>query len=636
MPINIRQLYAQLQSGKIVLPRFQRANVWKKKQKQALIESIRKGLPIGSLLVYQSLDPSEGDAYVLVDGLQRTIAIRDYLKSSLKYISAQSLESEELEGVVDAVREVASHHNDILPRATIYTVIEEWIRSAESLDIAGGLDSDTLADRFKDEVVADATDTELRQIRKAANKLIGFVQKDADISGYPLAVVRYSGPADKLPEIFRNINSGGTPLDDFDEFATDWIEFRAEITNKAIKDVIHHKWQVAEEKGLTIEQWGPNGPTAGYTLWEYIYGLGRVLKEKHPFLFGRPANDADGTSTERVSFYLMALVHGVMPRVGDIRKLPFMLSRYYGEKTFNLDDFEQALFTTCQQVEQWMKPAVGMRLNLDSGDRIESLSALYQFQALSLVSRTLVGRWIPLTWEQRPEWKADWERLKEELPRHYIYGVLQGAWSGAGDSTALAATWDSDPVTDLTPTFDPSSLQPAQEYARTISHEEWVDVLNVWMRGAMSGAQRVYRSVSKEAKLLMRYVYGDIPYDWHEGYVFQIDHLLPVARLSGIVERNSDLGWPMSAIGNLALFPREVNQAKSDKTVLEYYSELTSAEQEEVGKFLEYGLVGYPMDGAIISKDSAGVDEMTREEFEQFLMARQELLKERIISRLGA
>ena len=288
MPINIRQLYAQLQSGKIVLPRFQRANVWKKKQKQALIESIRKGLPIGSLLVYQSLDPSEGDAYVLVDGLQRTIAIRDYLKSSLKYISAHSLESEELEGVVDAVREVAAHHNNTLPRARIYTVIEEWIRSAESLDIAGGLDSDTLADRFADELVADATDGELRQIRKAANKLIGFVQKDADISGYPLAVVRYSGSSDKLPEIFRNINSGGTPLDDFDEFATDWIEFKAEITNKAVKDVIHHKWKVAENKGLTIEQWGPNGPTAGYTLWEYIYGLGRVLKEKHPFLFGRP------------------------------------------------------------------------------------------------------------------------------------------------------------------------------------------------------------------------------------------------------------------------------------------------------------------------------------------------------------
>ena len=39
---------------------------------------------------------------------------------------------------------------------------------------------------------------------------------------------------------------------------------------------------------------------------------------------------------------------------------------------------------------------------------------------------------------------------------------------------------------------------------------------------------------------------------------------------------------------------------------------------------------------AVIHKDAEGTDQMTREQFEQFLMARQELLKQRIIDRLGA
>lgn len=636
LPMNVGQLYQHLATGKIVLPRFQRANVWKKRQKRALIESIRQGLPIGSLLVYESLNPSDGASYVLVDGLQRTIAIRDYITSQLNFITAKSLEGEELESVVEAVRGVAGEHSDDIPtREAIYQLIEKWIHSASSLEVSGGLDSDSFADLCNEEFAFEATDFEFKRMRKAANQLIAFIQRDADITGYPLAVVKFTGSSERLPEIFRNINSGGTPLDDFDEFATDWIDFKAEISSTSVRGVVHHKWKVAEEKGLTVEQWGPHGPTAGYTFWEYVYGLGRVLKARYPFLFGNAANDSDGTSTERVSFYLLALVHGVMPRVGEIRRLPILLSRYaQGEKTLNLDKLELAIFLACDEVEKWMKPAVGMKLNLDATDRIESLSQLSQFQALSLVARTLVGRWVPYTWEQRPTWKTDWERLKDELPRHYIYGVLQGAWSGSGDSTALAATWDSDPVTDTGTAFDPAALQPAKDYKRSVSHDEWVNVLSVWLRGEMSGAQRVYRSVSKEAKLLMRYVYADIPYDWHEGKVFQIDHLLPVARLSKIVDAGGEMGWPMSAIGNLALFPKEVNQAKGDRTVVEYFDTLTTEEQNSVRPFLEFGLVDYPMEQAAIPKVD-GSDHLSRDEFEAFLVARQELLRKTILTRLG-
>jgi len=107
--IKVQALHDMLMSGQLVLPRFQRANVWAKPKKKALIVSIRRRLPIGSLLVYKSLDPSEQGREVLVDGLQRTIAIRDYMAAPQDFITAESLkggDTARLLEVVDGIAEV--------------------------------------------------------------------------------------------------------------------------------------------------------------------------------------------------------------------------------------------------------------------------------------------------------------------------------------------------------------------------------------------------------------------------------------------------------------------------------------------------------------------------------------------------
>ncbi|NPA33628.1 MAG: DUF262 domain-containing protein, partial [Chlorobi bacterium] len=39
---------------KIVIPKFQRSLTWKDEQRKLLIDSIKKGMPIGSLLLYKN------------------------------------------------------------------------------------------------------------------------------------------------------------------------------------------------------------------------------------------------------------------------------------------------------------------------------------------------------------------------------------------------------------------------------------------------------------------------------------------------------------------------------------------------------------------------------------------------------
>jgi len=82
----IDDLVYSIESGKIVLPEFQRPYVWKEKDIKYLFDSIYKGYPIGSILLWngggtdiptpnyvggRSVSMSNGEKYYIVDGQQR-------------------------------------------------------------------------------------------------------------------------------------------------------------------------------------------------------------------------------------------------------------------------------------------------------------------------------------------------------------------------------------------------------------------------------------------------------------------------------------------------------------------------------------------------------------------------------------
>ncbi|GMQ38417.1 MULTISPECIES: DUF262 domain-containing protein [Enterobacter] len=82
----IDDLVLSIENGKIVLPEFQRPYVWKEKDIKYLFDSIYKGYPIGSILLWngggndiptpnyvggRSVTVSSGERYYIVDGQQR-------------------------------------------------------------------------------------------------------------------------------------------------------------------------------------------------------------------------------------------------------------------------------------------------------------------------------------------------------------------------------------------------------------------------------------------------------------------------------------------------------------------------------------------------------------------------------------
>lgn len=156
----------------------------------------------------------------------------------------------------------------------------------------------------------------------------------------------------------------------------------------------------------------------------------------------------------------------------------------------------------------------------------------------------------------------------------------------------------------------------------------------MWLRNETNGAQRVSRSVSKEAKLVLRYVYSDMPLNWHQGNTFQIDHLLPVSRLSKIIESNKDPGWPMSAVGNLALLPGWINDKKNDKTPGEYLESLSEADRNSEEPFIKFGAF-FALERLAIPQSDDHHEDWSRDDYVEVVEARQAVIRDKVIEVLN-
>jgi hypothetical protein len=69
--ISVGQLVDEVKSGEIQLPVMQRRYVWRAKQVRDLLDSLYRGYPSGSILVWETLDQREHDNAALAERLQK-------------------------------------------------------------------------------------------------------------------------------------------------------------------------------------------------------------------------------------------------------------------------------------------------------------------------------------------------------------------------------------------------------------------------------------------------------------------------------------------------------------------------------------------------------------------------------------
>jgi uncharacterized protein with ParB-like and HNH nuclease domain len=84
--VKVKRLVADYRAGHIVIPEFQREYVWKKSKAPKLIDSLYRGFPISSLLLWQTTEGARArrkdprptrasNMRWLIDGQQRVITL---------------------------------------------------------------------------------------------------------------------------------------------------------------------------------------------------------------------------------------------------------------------------------------------------------------------------------------------------------------------------------------------------------------------------------------------------------------------------------------------------------------------------------------------------------------------------------
>lgn len=85
--MQVVSLLRKKHQGKIIVPEFQRNQVWKQQQKSRFIESLILNIPVPPFYISQDL---EGNL-IVIDGLQRSTAVFEFLADSYKLVGLEAL-----------------------------------------------------------------------------------------------------------------------------------------------------------------------------------------------------------------------------------------------------------------------------------------------------------------------------------------------------------------------------------------------------------------------------------------------------------------------------------------------------------------------------------------------------------------
>jgi len=127
---------------KIVIPPFQRNLVWSSNQKKLLIDSIKAGLPVGAILLYNGGANEKGNnIYHLIDGLQRSTSIKAYTQRPTSFFDSTNLPS----NFSNTVYKLLKSFDVKIEVEAIDNLLVEWVQNLKGFKETDGFSSFNLS-----------------------------------------------------------------------------------------------------------------------------------------------------------------------------------------------------------------------------------------------------------------------------------------------------------------------------------------------------------------------------------------------------------------------------------------------------------------------------------------------------------
>lgn len=624
--IDLRELKAAHDKGngkfRLTIPRYQRGIVWSEKQKESLLESISFGYPVGSLLAFQTgQNNDKGSAplvWQLVDGLQRASTLIEYMDNPFTIAGISSFINET--DIEDLSRQIydSPTHDQI---STIGSLLEAWLKAVKKPESDSGFTNVKLLQYLRaaltdsEKIKDDAKVLELVEYLGVA--ILRKISEKVDLIGTSqLPIIVYTGLEENVPEIFERINSQGIKLSKYETFAATWNAIGAVIENPEIKEAISAKYAKLTSAGYKVSgiEDLENGDE-NYNLFEYLFGLGKILSERHRYLFPESSEPDELVSS---AFVMVTIAYQL--KIAQMSKLATTLRSLNNGGVINLSAFESALFTSCVDVEK--KLMKYMKIGLNSAPESKQFLPHSENQIYSLIVRYMVEKFDhEHNWSLRTD--SESSKLLKNIPMYYLLDVLNGEWAGSGDTTLWNVVWQIE---------DGGKISNSPHYLAIPSKQTWEDSLNNWHNRELSKLQFKRTNISSDSKMVMKYLYSEIVTVADDASLtFHIEHLWSVKALTDLIQASaSKEGWPISAIGNLSILTNSVNSKKLERMLGDYKlrateEDVSAAQWTRIQEWLVHPKV----------EDLVHRNDFTKEEFIEFCSARFAVLKSKLLSQLG-
>lgn len=419
------------------VPRFQRGVVWKEQQRTDLVDTIKKGLPFGTLLLYKD---KVTNTYQIIDGLQRSNAIIKFVKNPTQFFDEDDIDI----SIIRKIVSLADMQGNIQAQEDkVLELLEKWVKNShktlsdvESMQFSkfGKVVSDFFPlCKGKEFDIGDLIEPMMQNYKEICKK----------ISDTKIPAIILEGDPDLLPILFERINSKGTQLSKYQIYAATWSGKKYKL-NDFFLDIVKAN---RDRYDLMLDGYGSIDEYNSVVFmndkeldtFEIAFGFGKYLCNYWPHLFSKSKEEKQ---VESVGFTLINSCLRMKNK--DVKFLNTALNERIGKDNINefLTKIIDAVKLTDKFVGKFSKFKSNTRAN--AGER----PLHTEFQIVSIITSVFLMKHAQIKRDQGDNiasitfnfsqtnklWKNDYEKkFKSNVAKTYIMETMQRRWSGTGD-----------------------------------------------------------------------------------------------------------------------------------------------------------------------------------------------------------
>lgn len=576
---TISQLQQAINDKRIIIPAYQRGIVWKNDQQKALIDTIKKGFPFGSLLVYEEASGK----LQLIDGLQRSSTIFKYVEDPSSFFDEQDVDDQAIYSIISLMElgNMDAVKQELLER--IKEIIIKWVRNSA----VKKLQSSQLANTLLEEFPALQDWKKQNQVAELLLPMIEQYQSVYDfIMSVKIPVIKLTGKSENLPDIFERINSTGATLTKYQIYSATWSHSTIRIQDERLFSIVDHvcnRYDELSDGLLEIEDYDSTKTKQKKELniFDLCFGFGKLLCNTYPYLFGKSSAK---TKVDSVGFTLINACLGY--RVNEMSKLHTNLKSIGSDHMIN--DFLCKILDCVDEIDRYLKVVTSFKGNKRNDSNISINHT--EMQIISIIAFVFIQKYVSLEKDENTEnviarslyldhISDSWNQMKKQFRRNfikiYVLDCIQEKWRGSGDKKLN------------------NIIQNDTYYYRDINWSDFEAAIDAWFDNILyeRKEEKKVANPKEPEKVLLNIVHAQTmpSVSQLDDTRYDIEHIVPKAAIKELLgkvnkgKKESDrLKLPISSIGNLCYLPDIENRAKKQKTIYQDNQYLKGKSLDEI------------------------------------------------------